>query len=168
MTPENLSDSLNLNKLTLDELEQKFEEVFDSYPDYSSIKDAYEFAREAHKNQSRKHDKAAPYIMHPLRIVIRMFTIYKIKDLVLLTSAMLHDTVEDTDVTGEQIKEKFGAKVAYYVNELTRERPADEDEHPNQKYAAKMAKFKYYLASSFKVRQLKVMDIIDNMTDWLE
>jgi GTP pyrophosphokinase len=160
--------SSGLHKLDLTELEKLFEQVFADYPDCDFLKRVYDFAKHAHRTESRKQSADIPYIVHPLRMVIYMFSVFKIKDRNLLSAALLHDTVEDTDVTLEQIRGKFGDKITEYVDAMTRPRPADEDEHPDQKYQSKTNKLMQIMASSLKVRELKLFDLIDNMNDWPE
>ncbi len=158
--------SSGLHKLNLAELEQIFSQVFADYPDYDFLKQVYDFAKYAHRHETRKQGEHIPYIVHPLRIVIFMFEVFRIKDRNMLSAALLHDTVEDTDVTLEQIRKKFGDKITEYVDAMTRPRPADEDEHPDQKYRSKIKKLKQIMASSLKIRELKLFDLIDNMNDW--
>ena len=80
------------------------------------IIDAYEFAKEKHRGQFRKASELE-YITHPKYVarVVEQLT----SDEILTTAALLHDTIEDTDATYEEIEEKFGREVADIVNELT-------------------------------------------------
>ncbi|MFQ5493167.1 MAG: HD domain-containing protein [Candidatus Dojkabacteria bacterium] len=156
----------DLHKLSLHELEEVFQEVFDMYPDYTVIDATYKFAKEAHGDQKRAGGK--PYIIHPLRMIVIMYRDFKIKDRLMLQGALLHDVVEDTDYSQEYIVENYGEKVADYVRQLTRERVHDEDNRPNAKFEAKKAKFAKQLNSPVKVRMIKAIDLIDQMYDWLE
>ena len=79
------------------------------------------FATEAHKGTERR-GKAYPYIIHPMEAASIVATITN--DQEMLAAAVLHDTVEDTEVTIEQIREKFGERVA----ELVRHETAPMDE----------------------------------------
>lgn len=79
------------------------------------------FATEAHKGTERR-GKAYPYIIHPMEAASIVATITN--DQEMLAAAVLHDTVEDTEVTIEQIREKFGDRVA----ELVRHETAPMDE----------------------------------------
>lgn len=81
------------------------------------IKDAYLFAKEAHKEQRRKSGE--PYIMHPLavaRIVAEELGLGSDP----IIAAFLHDVVEDTGYTIEYIRERFGDDVAFLVNVVTK------------------------------------------------
>ncbi len=81
------------------------------------LKDAFEFARDAHKEQRRKSGE--PYIIHPISVAM-----IAAEELMLdtnsVTASFLHDVVEDTDYTIEDIKERFGDDVAYLVDMVTK------------------------------------------------
>lgn len=81
------------------------------------IKRALQFAILAHKDQSR--DDGAPFITHPIQVanIIRQVT----NDADLIAAAYLHDVVEDTDVTPEQLKAEFGTRITDLVLEVTHE-----------------------------------------------
>lgn len=80
------------------------------------LRKAYIFAAERHKNQLRKFS-TTPYITHP-EFVTCLLSRYT-DDKEILEAALLHDVVEDTDTTLEEIKEYFGCRVAALVEELT-------------------------------------------------
>lgn len=159
-----MMNSLPLHELNLDQLEDLYKDVFDEYPDFQVVNEAYEFAKAAHSGQDR--DEGRPYIVHPLRMIIMMHRDWGVNDRVMLMAALMHDVVEDTDITIDQIRDQFGEKTAEYVQALTRPRDSDEDERPNDKFEAKKRKFEYYQNAPFKIRQLKMFDLIDNMGDW--
>lgn len=77
---------------------------------------AAQFAIEAHCGTERR-GKGFPYILHPMEAAIIVSSITN--DPEMLAAAILHDTVEDTDTTIEQIEELFGPRVAYLVNTET-------------------------------------------------
>ena len=72
------------------------------------------FAIRAHTNQERR-GKGFPYIVHPLEAVSIVATMTS--DQEMLAAAALHDTVEDTGVTVDQLREEFGNRVAHLVEE---------------------------------------------------
>ena len=73
------------------------------------------FATEKHKLQVRKGD-GKPYILHPMRVMIKLMELKESKNVYLLAiSCLLHDIVEDQDVTIQEIDEKFGYNVASIV-----------------------------------------------------
>ena len=83
---------------------------------------ALKFATDAHSGTERR-GKGFPYIIHPMEAVTIVATITS--DPELLAAAILHDTVEDTDVTLEQICELFGERVATLVQHETAQLPDD-------------------------------------------
>ena len=84
--------------------------------DTSLFEKAVEFAMHAHSGVFRR-GKTIPYIVHPLEAAIIVSTIAE--DQELMSAAVLHDTVEDTDVTLETIKKEFGERVSTIVDILT-------------------------------------------------
>ena len=90
-----------------------------STEDIGRIRAAYELAREAHKEQRRKSGE--PYIIHPIavaRIVAEELRLGANP----IIAAFLHDVVEDTPYTIEDIEERFGADVAFLVNVITKKK----------------------------------------------
>ena len=87
--------------------------------DLERIKEAYRVAREAHKNQTRKSGE--PYIIHPIAVA-------RIAGLELqlganpVIAAFLHDVVEDTHYTVDEVEQKFGADVAFLVRVVTKQK----------------------------------------------
>ena len=80
---------------------------------------AIEFAAHKHGGQRRKGREAAPYINHPIGVADTIARVGRVTDLVTLTAAVLHDTVEDTQTTLEEIEREFGAEVRAVVAEVT-------------------------------------------------
>lgn len=83
------------------------------YLDTELLDRAIVFAVQAHHNSERR-GKGFPYIVHPLEAVEIVATITP--DQELLAAAALHDTIEDTDVTVEQLREAFGERIANLVH----------------------------------------------------
>lgn len=81
------------------------------------LHDAFEFAREAHKEQRRKSGE--PYILHPISVAYIAAEELKL-DTNSVTAAFLHDVVEDTPTTVKDIEERFGADVAFLVDVVTK------------------------------------------------
>jgi len=88
-------------------------------PDLSRLFEALHYAAEKHKTQRRKGSADTPYINHPIAVAYYLSTYAHIRDLDVLTAAILHDTLEDTDATTEEIEEKFGPRVLKLVLEVT-------------------------------------------------
>ena len=94
------------------------------------------FAVQAHHNTERR-GKGFPYIVHPMEAVEIVATITP--DQELLAAAALHDTVEDTDVTVEQLREQFGERIAGLVHaesDQFTEGVSEEDSWHDRKQAA--------------------------------
>lgn len=111
---------------------------------------ASEFAIKAHGSQTRK-DGITPYHTHLKKVVDKLID-YEITDTETLVSAWLHDVVEDTDVTFEEIRELFGDRVTGYVDILTR--TSDDDIYINR-----------LKDSDFFVKMIKFCDVMANLED---
>lgn len=85
----------------------------------ASLLEAIAFAAERHRNQRRKDVEASPYINHPIALARLLSATGGINELVVLQAAILHDTIEDTDTTEEELRAKFGDAVADIVLEVT-------------------------------------------------
>jgi len=101
--------------LTADEVFEKISEYLNE-EHMAVVKKAYEVAEKSHRNQFRKSGE--PYIIHPIQVVgiladLRM-------DPSTLAAGFLHDVVEDTDITLEQIEEMFGKEIAMLVDGVTK------------------------------------------------
>ena len=106
------------------------------YIDTELLDRAIIFAVQAHKNTERR-GKGFPYIVHPMEAVEIVSTITS--DQELLAAAALHDTIEDTDVTYEQLRDAFGARVADLVHDESdrfTEGVSEEDSWHDRKQAA--------------------------------
>jgi guanosine-3',5'-bis(diphosphate) 3'-pyrophosphohydrolase len=80
---------------------------------------ALKFAAEKHRHQRRKDKEQSPYINHPIEVAERIWNVGKHEDINVICAALLHDTVEDTDATFEEIEENFGHAIVDMVKEVT-------------------------------------------------
>ena len=80
---------------------------------------AADFAARKHKDQRRKAADQIPYINHPIGVAHSLMSEGGIDDPVVIQAALLHDTVEDTDTTLDEIEEHFGKSVRDVVKEVT-------------------------------------------------
>ena len=94
------------------------EEFFTHYPgaDFSNVERAYELAANAHAGQMRR--SGHPYITHPL-IVTEILASYGMDEATLI-AAVLHDTVEDTEISLDDTAEMFGEEVAALIDGVTK------------------------------------------------
>jgi guanosine-3',5'-bis(diphosphate) 3'-pyrophosphohydrolase len=97
------------------ELEQKIRALRPK-DDLSQLEKAYRIAAEAHKDQARQSGE--PYMIHPLHVTLILADMQM--DMVALITGLLHDTVEDTSLSLEQIKKEFGPEVAACVDGVTK------------------------------------------------
>ena len=98
---------------------EEFFEYLESYLDEKQIalvRKAYEFAAKKHADQKRRSGE--PYIIHPTQVANILARMKMDEET--LAAAFLHDVVEDTDTTLQQLKEMFGAKVAMLVDGVTK------------------------------------------------
>ena len=80
---------------------------------------ALHFAADKHRDQRRKDESASPYINHPIYVAQILSDIAGIDDVEVLCGAVLHDTVEDTETSLNDIELAFGLRVARIVEEVT-------------------------------------------------
>ncbi|MCC7394775.1 MAG: bifunctional (p)ppGpp synthetase/guanosine-3',5'-bis(diphosphate) 3'-pyrophosphohydrolase [Sphingomonadaceae bacterium] len=125
--------------------------------DAYSIVAAASFAAERHRHQRRKDDAATPYINHPL-IVAQFLSMAEVADIDVLVAALLHDTVEDTETTIDEIAEHFGQRVAALVAEVT-------DDRTLPKAERKRVEVERVAGKSAGARLIKVADKIANLRD---
>ena len=79
---------------------------------------ATQFAALKHCDQRRKDGKT-PYIIHPISVAMILAEIGSIEDPEILSAALLHDTLEDTDTSAHELDKNFGSRVRIIVEELT-------------------------------------------------
>jgi guanosine-3',5'-bis(diphosphate) 3'-pyrophosphohydrolase len=80
--------------------------------------DALAFSAERHRHQKRKGRSASPYINHPIEVA-RLLTAAGVASVPVLMAAALHDTIEDTATTYEELAARFGPEVAGMVREVS-------------------------------------------------
>ncbi len=80
---------------------------------------AVEFAAEKHRNQRRKSGEGVPYINHPIGVARLLADVGGVDEEDVLIAALLHDTVEDTDTTPEELEHAFGPNVRELVDAVT-------------------------------------------------
>jgi len=155
-----------LESLTDDELiQQEFDALLVDYSKTSHrqkielITKAFNFAKAAHKGIKRRSGE--PYIMHPLavaRIVVREIGLGSTS----ICSALLHDVVEDTDYTVEDIENLFGAKIAQIVDGLTKISGGVFAEKASEQ-AENFRKLLITMSDDIRVILIKLSDRLHNM-----
>ena len=116
------------------------------------------FAALKHRNQRRKDADASPYINHPLGLACVLADEAGVTDTATLCAALLHDTIEDTDTTGEELEREFGAEIRALVQEVT-------DDKSLPKGERKRAQVAHAAHISDKAKRVKLADKICNLRD---
>lgn len=123
------------------------------------ILQAAEYAADKHRFQRRKDKAATPYINHPLSVAFRLAAAGE-SDAMVLMAALLHDTIEDTNTSYDDLKEKFGIEVADVVLELTDDKHLSKEERKRRQVDLAAGK-------SLAARKVKLADKICNVNDIL-
>ncbi|MFF4081355.1 RelA/SpoT family protein [Streptomyces sp. NPDC001777] len=124
--------------------------------DLSILHRAYVLAESSHRGQTRKSGE--PYITHPLAVTLILAQLGA--ETTTLTASLLHDTVEDTDVTLDQVREQFGKEVCYLVDGVTKLEKVDYGA------AAEPETFRKMLVATgddVRVMSIKLADRLHNM-----
>ena len=131
---------------------------YNSFVDTDKLKDAFLFAEQAHITQKR--DSGEPYINHPVEVA-NILAELKL-DGPTITTALLHDTIEDTGTTFDEVKKKFGNEIAELVEGVTK---LSRLENKNREFTLAENFRKLILATSKDIRVLlvKLADRLHNM-----
>ncbi len=131
---------------------------YNKFLNSESLSKAYNFALEAHQNQKR--DEGVPYIIHPVAVA-KILTELKL-DSATITTGLLHDTIEDTNVTYETVKKEFGVEVANLVEGVTKI-SALEDKATSDSKAENFRKLILATSKDIRVLLVKLADRLHNM-----
>ena len=126
--------------------------------DVSQLKLAYTFSQGAHSGQFRKTGE--PYISHPLAVASILEELHL--DAHTLAAALLHDVVEDTDISSTEISERFGATVAELVDGVSK-LDKIESQTPTDAQAKNFRKMLLAMARDVRVILIKLADRLHNM-----
>ncbi len=119
---------------------------------------ALQFAAEKHRTQRRKDSAASPYVNHVIEVTYLLATTGGVTDVELLHAAILHDTVEDTETSPQEIEAQFGAAVRSLVQEVT-------DDKSLPKADRKRLQVEHAPSLSDRAKMLKLADKISNIAD---
>ena len=127
--------------------------------DLSLIEKAYRIADEAHRGQVRKSGE--PYIIHPLCVAIILAELELDKETIV--AGLLHDVVEDTVMTDEEITKEFGSEVALLVDGVTKLGQLSYDADKVEVQAENLRKMFLAMAKDIRVILIKLADRLHNM-----
>ena len=120
-----------------------------------------QFASNKHRHQRRKDAEASPYINHPIAVTYLLATTGEVSDIPTLTAAMLHDTIEDTQTTPEELEARFDAEVRHLVEEVTDDKRLD-------KQRRKQLQIEHAAGLSPGAKMTKLADLSCNLADIIE
>ncbi len=148
---------------TLDRMIGQWEEYVQGHSDFpfSKLLNAIAFAAQKHEGQTRKDREATPYIVHPIGVALSLWVEGGVRDPAVMIAAVLHDTLEDTSATQEEITLLFGVHVAKIVQELTNPAEMSSEE-------AKAWQIEHAPSLSFEARVVKLADRLYNLRDLRE
>lgn len=126
--------------------------------DLSLILRALLFAADKHRDQRRKDLSASPYINHPIAVAETLNSIGGVQDAVTLACAVLHDTLEDTQTTSQELEQHFGSEIRQIVEELTDDKSLPSAERKQLQVA-------HSPRASEPARLVKLADKICNVRD---
>lgn len=124
----------------------------------STLIKAVAFAADKHRNQRRKDADASPYINHPIALANVLSNEGGIANEDVLIAALLHDTIEDTQTTEQELREVFGDKIASIVLEVT-------DDKSLPKVERKLKQVEHAAHASIEAKLVKLADKICNLRD---
>ncbi len=128
---------------------------------FALVVDALSFAAHKHRDQRRKDREASPYINHPIALMRVLSLEAGIQDPLVLAAALLHDTVEDTETTPEELAEHFAPAIRDLVMEVTDDKALPKAERKRQQIL-------HARGASEGARLVKLADKICNLRDLLE
>jgi guanosine-3',5'-bis(diphosphate) 3'-pyrophosphohydrolase len=132
--------------------------INDEFPGY--LLKAINFAAYKHRHQRRQGVENLPYINHPIEVAETLWEIGGVHDSVSLIAAILHDTLEDTETTSDEIRALFGEEVLSVVQEVT-------DNKSLPKQVRKRLQIEHAPHISPKAKLIKLADKICNLRDIL-
>jgi guanosine-3',5'-bis(diphosphate) 3'-pyrophosphohydrolase len=109
---------------------------------------ALHFSAGKHRHQRRKDQAQSPYINHPIEVMQLLWEVGGVREINVLLAALLHDTIEDTETSPDEIRQAFGEEVLALVLEVTDDKSLDKadrkrlqiEEAPNISAGAKLIK----------------------------
>lgn len=119
---------------------------------------AVAYATELHQGQTRKGRSELPYIEHPIEVAEILWQVGGVRDLAVITAAILHDSIEDTEATPSDLDRRFGPEVRELVAELS-------DDKSLEKSERKRLQVENASHKSDRAKLIKLADKIANVSD---
>jgi guanosine-3',5'-bis(diphosphate) 3'-pyrophosphohydrolase len=119
---------------------------------------ALEFAAHKHRDQRRIDVHASPYINHPIALANILINEAQVYDAQVICSALLHDTIEDTQTSPEELQQAFGERIRDIVLEVT-------DDQALSKQERKRLQIEHAAGASLEAKLVKLADKIANLRD---
>jgi GTP diphosphokinase / guanosine-3',5'-bis(diphosphate) 3'-diphosphatase len=119
---------------------------------------ALEFSADKHRTQRRKDVDASPYINHPIAVAAVLANVGGVRSMPVLCAAVLHDTIEDTETTPEELDAAFGREIRLLVEEVTDDKQLPKDER-------KRLQIEHAPHLSPAAKHIKLGDKISNIQD---
>ncbi len=126
--------------------------------DMGMVLTAMKFAADRHRDQRRKGADAVPYVNHPIEVAVLLWEVGGVRKVSAIAAALLHDVIEDTKTTPEDIERTFGDAVLSLVLELT-------DDKSLPKAERKRLQIVNAPHKSREAKQIKIADKICNLRD---
>ena len=143
--------------IRFDDILEKVSSLY-SEKDITRLKKAYVFAARAHKGQIRRSGE--PYLSHPLEVAW-MLSEMKL-DCITLAAGLLHDVLEDTDVTADDLKKNFGKEITDLVEGVTKISRVQESS-PEKRHAESIRKIILAMTDDLRVIFIKLADRVHNL-----
>ncbi len=122
--------------------------------DLSMLFTAFVFASDKHRDQRRKDSSATPYINHPISVANHLVQA-GVTDVAVLVGALLHDTIEDTQTTDDEIRQEFGGQICNIVMDCSDDKSLD-------KVMRKKLQISHACEISDRSKLVKLSDKLDN------
>lgn len=122
---------------------------------------AVAFAAKKHSTQRRKDAEASPYINHPIALANVLANEAGVNDEMVLCAAVLHDTIEDTETTSDELVSEFGEEIASIVLEVS-------DDKSLHKDVRKQKQIEHAALASKQAKLVKLADKISNLRDIID
>ena len=154
LTPPETNDPAQLYEILKDNILR-----YHPSTDLSQVEKAYNLAREAHKDQKRKSGE--PYIIHPLCVAIILAQLELDKETII--AGILHDVIEDTAVTPQELTEAFGEEIYLLVDGVTKLTQLNYEHDKIEIQAENLRKMFLAMAKDIRVILIKLADRLHNM-----